>query len=328
MKTILIIEDDEVLRETTTEFLKEENFNVVSARDGVEGIQMAMKHQPDLVLCDITMPNMNGYDFYKTILQISSTSTIPLIFLTAMAEKDDVRAGMQLGADDYITKPFDFNDLLNAINTRLTKLEKIIHKTDEKFYALIDNPVTGVYIYQKNKFIYYNKPLAGLFGFDHEEFQYVTFEDLVTENDKGETLRKIDKCMNDIKGSLLIEFEAIHKTKETVQVQMQGTLTTYNGVQCLIGNMIDMGAKKKLLAPEDIVADNSDHLTKREIEVLELICKGRPSIEIADKLFLSPRTIDSHRLNLLSKSDCKNTAELVMYAIRKRYIPLELPLYV
>jgi len=325
MKKILIIEDDVILRENTSDFLREEGFEVITAGDGLEGIQMAMKHLPDLILCDINMPNMNGYDFYKTIQQVGSTSTIPLIFLTALSDKEDIRAGMQLGADDYITKPFDFNDLLRAINTRLGKLEKILLKNDEKFYALIDNPVTGTYIYQPNKFIYFNEALAGIFGFDQEEFKYMTFEDLITENDKGEAIHKIEKCMKDIKNSLLIDFEAIHKTKAAVQVQMYGTLITYNGTQSLIGNMIDLGIEKRALSPYDIVADNSDNLSSREIEVLEMICKGCQSTEIANTLFLSPRTIDTHRSNLLSKSGCKNMAELVMYAIRKKFIPLELP---
>ena len=325
MKTILIIEDDVTLRENTADFLKEEGFHVIIAEDGLAGIQSAMKYLPNLIVCDINMPNMNGYDFYKTIQQIGSTSTIPLIFLTALNEKEDIRAGMQLGADDYITKPFDYNDLLKAIHTRLTKLEKIIQKTDEKFYAVIDNPVVGVYIYQQNKFIYFNEALAELFGFSSEEFKYVGFEDLLTDNCKDEVMGKIEKCMKDIQGSILIEFEAIHKTKSMVLIQMYGTLVTYNGVTSLIGNMIDLGKDKKFLAQQEMVPDNSDNLSSREIEVLGLLCKGYPSQDIANALFVSQRTIDSHRANLLFKTGCKNTAELVMYAIRKKYIPLELP---
>jgi PAS domain S-box-containing protein len=325
MKTILIIEDDVVLRENTAEFLREEGFQVIIAEDGLAGMQAAMKHIPDLIICDITMPNMNGYDFYKTIQQIDSTSTIPFIFLTALNEKEDIRAGMQLGADDYITKPFDYNDLLRAVNTRLGKLEKILRKNDEKFYALIDNPVIGVYIYQSDKFVYYNEPLAALFGFDLEEFKYVSFEDILTENSREEVMSKIDKCLKDIQSSVLIEFEAIHKTKSIVNIQLFGTFILYNGAKSLIGNMVEIGKGKKIISPNDIVADNSDNLSNREIDVLELLCKGYPSQEIADKLFVSQRTVDSHRANLLAKSGCKNTAELVMYAIRKKYIPLELP---
>jgi CheY-like chemotaxis protein len=81
MKKILIIEDDTVLRENTAEFIKA-NFEVFIAEDGLVGVQQTLKHLPDLILCDISMPNMNGYDFYKTIKQIKSTSTIPLVFFS------------------------------------------------------------------------------------------------------------------------------------------------------------------------------------------------------------------------------------------------------
>jgi DNA-binding response OmpR family regulator len=100
MKKILIIEDDIVLRENTSEFIKKQNFEVFIAEDGLIGIQQTLKHLPDLILCDISMPNMNGYDFYKTIKQIKATSTIPLVFLSAKTKNEDIRIGMQMGADD------------------------------------------------------------------------------------------------------------------------------------------------------------------------------------------------------------------------------------
>jgi DNA-binding response OmpR family regulator len=125
MKKILIIEDDTVLRENTAEFIQGENFEVFVAKDGLEGVQQTLQHLPDLILCDISMPNMDGFDFYKTIKQIRATSTIPLVFFSARTENEDIRAGMQLGADDYIIKPFDFFELLKVIRTRLAKYERI-----------------------------------------------------------------------------------------------------------------------------------------------------------------------------------------------------------
>lgn len=97
------------MRENTCDFLKEVGYNVLSAEDGLIGLQQAMRNLPDLILCDITMPGMNGLELFKIIQQIKSTSTIPLIFLTAKSEEEEVRTDMHLGADDYKTKPFDFN---------------------------------------------------------------------------------------------------------------------------------------------------------------------------------------------------------------------------
>jgi DNA-binding response OmpR family regulator len=137
MKKILIIEDDPVLREITAKFIQGENFEVFVAANGLEGVQQTLQHLPDLILCDISMPYMNGLDFYTTIKQIKATATIPLVFFSASIENEDIRAGMRLGADDYIIKPFDFNELLKVIQTRLVKHEKIVQFGDEKFQAAI-----------------------------------------------------------------------------------------------------------------------------------------------------------------------------------------------
>ena len=98
MKNILLIEDDVITRNNTAELLKEEGFQVFIAEDGLVGVQLTMKYFPDLILCDINMPNMNGYDFFKTIQQIKSTSTIPLIYLTGKT-KEEVE--MKLAANKY-----------------------------------------------------------------------------------------------------------------------------------------------------------------------------------------------------------------------------------
>jgi DNA-binding response OmpR family regulator len=119
MKKILIIDDDKILRENTCDFLEEEGYNVISAENGLIGLQQTMNQMPDLILCDINMPHLNGYDFYRTIKQIKSTSTIPLIFITANTENKNINIELHLGVDDYITKPFDLNELLISIRTHL-----------------------------------------------------------------------------------------------------------------------------------------------------------------------------------------------------------------
>ncbi len=125
MKKILIIEDNLILRENTAEFLKEEGYEVEAAKDGKAGVKSAQENIPDLVICDIAMPEMNGYQVYEKMQESEETSFIPFIFLTAKTEKDEIRKGMQLGVDDYITKPFEYDDLLKSIEIRLKKQEKI-----------------------------------------------------------------------------------------------------------------------------------------------------------------------------------------------------------
>jgi len=121
MKTILLIEDDTVLRETTAEILEFENYNVVTAADGKKGVEQARLVIPDLVICDIMMPEMDGYDVLKSLSEDTKTKRIPFIFMSAKTEVKDVRKGMDLGADDYLTKPMNIELLLSAIESRLAK---------------------------------------------------------------------------------------------------------------------------------------------------------------------------------------------------------------
>ncbi len=121
MKTILIIEDDTVLRETTAEILELENYKVVTAANGKRGAELAKILMPDLVVCDIMMPELDGYDVLKILSEDEKTKRIPFIFMSAKTEIKDVRKGMDLGADDYLTKPVNDELLISAIESRLAK---------------------------------------------------------------------------------------------------------------------------------------------------------------------------------------------------------------
>lgn len=323
MKKILVIEDDRILRENTVEFLRGENFEVFVATDGLEGIQQTLQNIPDIILCDISMPNMNGYDFYKTIKQIKTTSTIPLVFFSARTEKEDIRAGMQLGADDYVIKPFDFYELLQVIKTRLAQYNAIEKFHDEKFYALVKHPILGMFILQNGNFIYYNEMLPEMFGYSKADFSRITFNELIEADTASQlkVLNEIDQCIKDTTNSISINFVAIHKNSSKINVELVGTVINYKGVPSIVGNMIPLNDKHN--TPMFDSDENIDFkLSKREVEVLELICQGKSTLEMADHLFLSQRTIESHRANLLSKTNCKNSAELIIDAIKKGLVTL------
>lgn len=121
MKTILIIEDDISLRENTAELLELENYKVLSAPDGRAGVEQALLFKPDIIVCDIMMPQMDGYGVLEAVSKDPSTQHIPFIFLSAKTEHKEIRKGMDLGADDYLTKPFEEEELLSAIESRLAK---------------------------------------------------------------------------------------------------------------------------------------------------------------------------------------------------------------
>jgi two-component system, LuxR family, sensor kinase FixL len=125
MKTILIIEDHKEVLENIAEILELARYSTLIAENGKLGVNLAKKNKPDLIICDIMMPELDGYAVLQILSKDLSTSDIPFIFLTAKSEKDDYRRAMQLGADDYLTKPFDDLELLSAIEARLRKNEKM-----------------------------------------------------------------------------------------------------------------------------------------------------------------------------------------------------------
>lgn len=125
MKKILIIEDEPEMRRNITTILRLEGFQPVAAENGRLGVSVAKKEKPDLILCDVMMPELDGYGVIKELHNEPATMNIPFIFLTAKGEKTDIRGGMNLGADDYLTKPVDKADLLRAINTRLSRAEQL-----------------------------------------------------------------------------------------------------------------------------------------------------------------------------------------------------------
>lgn len=121
MKTVLLIEDNEEIRENMAEILEMSGYKTVVAADGKQGVAMAFDCNPDIIVCDIMMPELDGYGVIHMLHKNPTTQNIPFIFLTAKAERAELRKGMELGADDYITKPFTGTELLNAIESRLKK---------------------------------------------------------------------------------------------------------------------------------------------------------------------------------------------------------------
>lgn len=120
-ETILVIEDCETIRENTAELLELAGYTIIKAQNGKEGLELAKKNKPDLILCDIMMPELDGYGVLQALENIPETAGTPFVFITAKSEKSDIRTGMDLGADDYLIKPFQGNDLLKVVLARLKK---------------------------------------------------------------------------------------------------------------------------------------------------------------------------------------------------------------
>lgn len=121
MLRILIIEDDDIIRENLKDILETFNYQIFSHSNGQEGLEAIKQTLPDLILCDIIMPDLNGYDVLKEIQDNPMLPNIPFVFLSAKAEKTDISKGLELGAQGYLVKPFTVNELLNAIKKGLNR---------------------------------------------------------------------------------------------------------------------------------------------------------------------------------------------------------------
>lgn len=163
---VLVIEDEFDIRANIETLLLEEGYKVETASNGTIGVEKAKAFSPDIIICDILMNGMNGYEVLNQLLKDKKTCSIPFIFLTAKAEKEEIRLGMELGADDYITKPFKNSELLKAIETRIRK--KMIFK------QVKDNPKTDekeeLWGLDKNIFV---KSKNGIDKFKVSEINYI-----------------------------------------------------------------------------------------------------------------------------------------------------------
>lgn len=139
MTKILIIEDDRPLRSQIVDLLQFSKYETLEADDGRIGLNIARMHHPDLIICDIMMPNMDGYEVLTELHSLPETAAIPFIFLTAMDTRNDARRGMKLGADDYLTKPFRPNELVEAVEAQLQKRARLVEEFEARMEMLRTN---------------------------------------------------------------------------------------------------------------------------------------------------------------------------------------------
>lgn len=137
---VLLVEDEQILRENIVQFLELKKFKVTQAKNGLEADFLLKNANPDIIICDISMPFMNGIQLLEKVRKSDQHNHIPLIFLTARAEKEDLRSGMLSGADDYIIKPFKFDELFNSILKRIERLSQI--KNNGHFNSTIEGSVS------------------------------------------------------------------------------------------------------------------------------------------------------------------------------------------
>jgi len=364
---ILLVEDDRALAITISNLLRVKGYDVTHAGDGASGIQKAFEIIPDLILCDISMNEISGYDVFNVLKESSATAMIPFVFLTAKSELKDIRFGMQLGADDYIVKPFEYDELLTSIATRLHKAEAHRKANEEKFIALSMIAPYGIFIFQGDKFIETNPSLSATLGYTRDELLKMGFADIVALKDRSNAVEKINRCLRGFEKDIHIRFSVVHKDGRQIGTELYGIVgLKVKGRSSMLGTLIatradviqeqdlegipineieefekaiDMLAGTRNYISTELVnklisvfRDNEAikekihedliSFSEREIEVLSLVCQGLSTKEIADRLFISSRTVEKHRANLMTKTNAKNIIEVIIYAVKHKLIDL------
>ena len=216
MRKILVIEDESSLRKGICDVLSFEGYEVLEAENGIFGYEMTVVNMPDLILCDIMMPEMDGYDLLKLVRNNEATKLIPFVFLTALAERTDVRAGMELGSDDYISKPFTRDELIKVVETRLKKFGEIKEHADIALSELRNNIITRLPHELRT-------PLNGILGYGQ----------MLKDYSDSFTLAELPKIGSDIYSSAVRLFRLI----ENYLIYVRLELTKYDLiVQCELNN--------------------------------------------------------------------------------------------
>lgn len=354
---ILVIDDDQRLGKTIKNVLSTEGYDVCYANSGALGIQKAFEYMPDLILCDIRMNTIDGYQVLNVLKESSLIDHVPFIFLTGNSELEDIRFGMDLGADDYFVKPFNNEDLIRSIETRLIKFKKLREEGKHEFMALFNLSPSGIFLFNSSSIINANPALLKKLELNKEEMLKLKIEDIFETSFIPGIKEKIQRCMNGITESL--NERATMITKSGIKTDVTLFISVYEkypGGSLMIGlvplyNDHSQNIEKdqmafevlKLLKRENIAITHSlgekltevfklqgvsnlsgdkNFFSKRENEVLCLSLEGLPMKMIADKLSISDRTVEKHRAKLMEKTGSNNIIEVIVYALKNNLIEI------
>lgn len=360
-KKILIIEDDLALSKTLKNVLTLNNYEADIASTGAEGIQKAYEYCPDLILCDINMKPIDGYQVYNILKDSSLTSRIPFIFITGRSQLNDIRFGLELGVDDYIVKPFENEDLLKSVKVRIEKYEKLVNIGKNDYKTLLNLSPNGVFVFDGETIYETNQAFMEITGLNELEIKKITFDQLVSPKQYKKIEGKIMKCANGLSGNFQeeIQLKTASGSKEKFILHVSPS-QKHNGFTLLIGLLahkelptdsaqLEYQKLVNILEEEKVyISGNLAHklhkafdtstldtqqygtstlvaksvFSKREQEVLNLSCKGLPIKIIADQLAISDRTVEKHRASLMEKTNAKNIVEVIIYALKNDLVEI------
>jgi PAS domain S-box-containing protein len=352
---ILVIEDNTLIARTIYHVLTLEDFDVCIANNGAQGIQKAFEYNPDLILCDILMDPIDGYQVFNVLKESAIIDHIPFIFITSNSELQDIRFGLDLGADDYFVKPFNNEDLVRSIRKRLTKYNKLKEIGRREFNALFEIAPYGIFLFDGNVIFDSNPAMLQILGANSDSINYKSIEDIIDKKSFNSIEEKITRCTKGLQSSFNENVVLKSSNNNSVEVNLFVTVyEKYSGYSLMLGLVIPTHSSEKVnddfvsgvigaLKKENVVVTESlgrrltdvfqhhginvdrqtqDFFSKRETEVLCLSMEGLPMKIIADKLSISDRTVEKHRANLMEKTNSKNMIEVIIFALRNNLIEI------
>lgn len=356
-KKILLIEDDVNLGITLQKILTLSNYDVSLATNGASGVQKAFQLNPDLILCDINMYPVDGYQVFKILEESAILARIPFVFLTGSAELNDIRYGLALGADDYLVKPVLKETLIQTIEKRLEKIGAIQEEARKSFNRLFDISPVGLVLFDEEKIIKANptfRKISGINGTTNE----IAFCDVWDTTSCDRVSTQISKIKTEHKEQIVehIKFCNPGVSNNTGALSIAEFDRWYTNEVSYLGIFTPEASKNSgkesgeyieeiynVLRHEniritealgrkimDLFRDTDQKIqnppdsifTARENQVLNLSMKGLPIKIIAERLNISDRTVEKHRTKLMEKAGASNMIEVIVFALKHNMVEI------
>lgn len=349
-KNILIIEDDMNMAKTIANiFNKNKQLKIHIAYSGSIGIQKAFQLIPNIIICNINILDIDGFQIFKTLKESSITSMIPFIFLSDKSDIDEIRMGMQLGADDFIIKPFQNKELLISIKARLKKYDNILAQSTSNFNKLLALSPDPVFIHNKINFTKINSLFTKVLGYSMKDLSKKSILDITHNDNKNELMDNLTKTFSGLYNKFDCNIIFIHKNGDNIQTKLScKSSKNIKGDYILIGcatklKATDNNNQEKFISSlktkKDYISYNIEKelkkipnndeknlknikLSMREKDVLYLSCKGLQIKQIANLLDISTRTVEKYRTSLMQKTKTNNIIELIIYSIKNKIIKI------
>lgn len=350
---ILVIDDNKLFGEIIKSVLTVQGYDVCYVNNGASGIQKAFEYNPDLILCDIIMDPIDGFHVYNVLKESTLLDTVPFIFITGNFELPEIRFGMDLGADDYLVKPFSNASLFHAIEKRLAKFKKLKDSGMRVFKALFRLSPNGIFLFDSHTVFDANPTMIKYFNLDQNNISSYSLDSFINTGSNTIIKEKTARCSNGLLDSFHEQVTLASNNGKKMEVSLYvSAYEKYSGYTLMIGLIIFNTVKNeendsfvsdvlKTLKQENIVVtdalgakltevfhqkgvnlekQNQGFFSKRETEVLCLSMEGLPTKLIADQLSISDRTVEKHRANLMEKTNSKNIIEVIVFALRNNLI--------